>query len=133
MGLAMQGQSLRSRTREEEKQEGRWVSPVQGASRIPANADDEVISSIPGNVELAAGWGEVHRTSGGVILIVVCGAARHGQIPTSQHERVVRPHDEVVRAALLNRCLGCGNGECWSNGGEHHGEVREGNHDDRSY
>lgn len=107
-------------------------SAVLRTAGLPANTNDEVISGVPGNIELATGRGEVNSASGSVVLVVVRRRAPgHGYIATGQRQWVVRSHDEVERATLLDRCvspLGRSSKRA-GDGAERRGKTRDNNHD----
>lgn len=57
---------------------GRWKT-LRGRSRVPANANDEIVLRVLGNLKPRAGVVVIHRSAGGIILVVVdCGSTSQG-------------------------------------------------------
>lgn len=57
------------------------IKSLRGRPRVPANANDEIVLRVPGNLKTRAGGIVIHRSAGGIVLVVVdCGSTSQGGV-----------------------------------------------------
>lgn len=54
---------------------------LRGRSRVPANTNDEIVLRVPGDFKPRAGGIVVHRSAGGIVLVIVdCRSTGQGGV-----------------------------------------------------